>query len=148
MTQQTNLPSFEKLKEKLATDPIMERYRQLTQKVHQNEKLLALYDEYIKKQKELIKFEHYGKLNAKLQKEAEMKALEDELYDNPLFNEYIQTQIELNELFSTMTHIIQYKVNKHLSELLRCFLILHTFVRPMGDRRSGKFVRRHEVFLE
>ena len=53
MTQQTNLPSFEKLKEKLATDPIMERYRQLTQKVHQNEKLLALYDEYIKKQKEL-----------------------------------------------------------------------------------------------
>ena len=71
---------------------------------------------YIKKQKELIKFEHYGKLNAKLQKEAEMKALEDELYDNPLFNEYIQTQIELNELFSTMTHIIQYKVNKHLSE--------------------------------
>ena len=48
MTQQTNLPSFEKLKEKLATDPIMERYRQLTQKVHQNEKLLALYDEYIK----------------------------------------------------------------------------------------------------
>ena len=100
MTQQTNLPSFEKLKEKLATDPIMERYRQLTQKVHQNEKLLALY----------------GKLNAKLQKEAEMKALEDELYDNPLFNEYIQTQIELNELFSTMTHIIQYKVNKHLSE--------------------------------
>ena len=112
----TNLPSFEKLKEKLATDPIMERYRQLTQKVHQNEKLLALYDEYIKKQKELIKFEHYGKLNAKLQKEAEMKALEDELYDNPLFNEYIQTQIELNELFSTMTHIIQYKVNKHLSE--------------------------------
>ena len=49
-------------------------------------------------------------------KEAEMKALEDELYDNPLFNEYIQTQIELNELFSTMTHIIQYKVNKHLSE--------------------------------
>ena len=51
MTQQTNLPSFEKLKEKLATDPIMERYRQLTQKVHQNEKLLALYDEYIKKQK-------------------------------------------------------------------------------------------------
>ena len=116
MTQQTNLPSIEKLKEKLATDPIMERYRQLTQKVHQNEKLLALYDEYIKKQKELIKFEHYGKLNAKLQKEAEMKALEDELYDNPLFNEYIQTQIELNELFSTMTHIIQYKVNKHLSE--------------------------------
>ena len=51
MTQQTNLPSFEKLKEKLATDPIMERYRQLTQKVHQNEKLLALYDEYIKNKK-------------------------------------------------------------------------------------------------
>lgn len=116
MIQQTNLPSFEKLKEKLATDPVIERYRQLTQKVHQNEKLLALYDEYIQKQKELIKLKHYGKSNASLQKEDELKAIESELYDNPLFNEYIQTQIELNELFSTMTHIIQYKVNKHLSE--------------------------------
>ncbi len=116
MIQQTNLPSFEKLKEKLATDPVIERYRQLTQKVHQNEKLLALYDEYIQKQKELIKLQHYGKSNASLQKEDELKAIESELYDNPLFNEYIQTQIELNELFSTMTHIIQYKVNKHLSE--------------------------------
>ncbi|MDO4924085.1 MAG: YlbF family regulator [Turicibacter sp.] len=116
MIQQTNLPSFEKLKEKLATDPVIERYRQLTQKVHQNEKLLALYDEYIQKQKELIKLQQYGKSNASLQKEDELKAIESELYDNPLFNEYIQTQIELNELFSTMTHIIQYKVNKHLSE--------------------------------
>ena len=95
MNKQTNLPSFEKLKEKLSTDPILERYRQLTQKVHQ---------------------EYYGKTNASSQKEAELKAIEAKLYDNPLFNEYIQTQIELNELFLTMTHIIQYKVNKHLSE--------------------------------
>ena len=116
MTQQINLLSFEKLNEKLASDPLIERYRLLTEKVHQNQKLLALYDEYIKKQKDLIKVDYYGKSNAKLQKEAELKALEDELYENPLFNEYIQTQIELNELFSTMTHIIQHKVNKHLSE--------------------------------
>lgn len=116
MNKQTNLPSFEKLKEKLSTDPILERYRQLTQKVHQNDKLLGLYDDYIQKQKELIKLEHYGKTNASSQKEAELKAIEAKLYDNPLFNEYIQTQIELNELFLTMTHIIQYKVNKHLSE--------------------------------
>ena len=70
----------------------------------------------IKKQKEVIKFDHYGKSNAKSQKENELKALEEELYNHPLFNEYIQIQIELNELFSTMAHIIQYKVNKHLSE--------------------------------
>ena len=114
--QQINLPSFEKLNEKLASDPLIQRYRLLTEKVHQNQKLLSLYEEYIKKQKDLIKVDYYGKSNAKLQKEAELKALEDELYDNPLFNEYIQTQIELNELFLTMTHIIQHKVNKHLSE--------------------------------
>ena len=45
-----------------------------------------------------------------------MKELKEQLYANPLFNEYIQTQIELNELFQSMTHIIEYKVNKHLSE--------------------------------
>ena len=112
----TNLPSFERLSEKLANDPVIERYVMLTKKVHQNKKLLAMYDEYIKKQKEVIKFDHYGKSNAKSQKENELKALEEELYNHPLVNEYIQIQIELNELFSTMAHIIQYKVNKHLSE--------------------------------
>ena len=116
MTQITNLSSFEKLSQKLANDPVIKRYRQLAQKVHQNQKLLALYEEYIAKQKEVIKCEHYQKSNAVLQKEAELKALEERLYDHPLFNEYIQTQIELNELFLTMTHIIEYKVNKHLSE--------------------------------
>ena len=42
----------------------MVRYRQLAVKVHQNERLLNLYDEYLQKQKEFIKFEHYGKLGA------------------------------------------------------------------------------------
>lgn len=116
MTQLTNLPSFERLNERLANDPVIKRYRLLTEKVHQNKKLLAIYDEYIKMQKEVIKLGHYGKTNAQSQKEAELKALENELYHHPLFNEYIQIQIELNELFSTMAHIIQYKVNKHLSE--------------------------------
>lgn len=116
MTQQINLQAFEVLKEKLNHDPVLERYRQMTQKVHQNEKLLALYDEYIQKQKQLIKLEHYHKTQAAAQLEQEMKQLEERLYANPLFNEYIQTQIELDELFQTMTHIIQYKVNKHLSE--------------------------------
>lgn len=84
MNKQTNLPSFEKLKEKLSTDPILERYRQLTQKVHQNDKLLGLYDDYIQKQKELIKLEYYGKTNASSQKEAELKAIEAKLYDNQI----------------------------------------------------------------
>ena len=93
------------------------RYRQLAVKVHQNERLLNLYDEYLQKQKELIKFEHYHKSGAASSVASEMKLLEDELYANPLFNvNIIQTQIELNELFQSMTHIIEYKVNKHLSE--------------------------------
>lgn len=113
MSQLTNL---ERLKEKLAQDEVMDRYRQMAIKVHQNEKLLVMYDEYLKKQKELIKFEHYHKQGAASLVESEMNSLEEELYANPLFNEYIQTQIELNELFQDMTHIIEYKVNKHLSE--------------------------------
>ncbi|CUM97394.1 MULTISPECIES: YlbF family regulator [Turicibacter] len=116
MTQLTNLASFNALKEKLDQDEVIVRYRQLAVKVHQNERLLNLYDEYLQKQKELIKFEHYHKSGAASSVASEMKLLEDELYANPLFNEYIQTQIELNELFQSMTHIIEYKVNKHLSE--------------------------------
>ena len=53
MTQLTNLASFNALKEKLDQDEVIVRYRQLAVKVHQNERLLNLYDEYIKKQKEI-----------------------------------------------------------------------------------------------
>lgn len=116
MIEQTNLQAFESLKQKIDNDPVMDRYHQMANKIHQNEKILAVYDEYIQKQKQLIKFEHYQKNQAAKQLEEEMKELEEQLYANPLFNEYIQTQIELNELFQSMTHIIEYKVNKHLSE--------------------------------
>lgn len=116
MTQLTNLVSFQNLTDKLEKDEAIQRYRQMAIKVHQNEKLVTLYEEYIKKQKDLVKFEAYHKKGAQALVESEMKVLEDELYANPLFNEYIQTQIELNELFQMMTHIIEYKVNKHLSE--------------------------------
>lgn len=53
MTQLTNLASFNALKEKLDQDEVIVRYRQLAVKVHQNERLLNLYDEYLQKQKEL-----------------------------------------------------------------------------------------------
>ena len=58
MIEQTNLQAFESLKQKIDNDPVIDRYRQMANKIHQNEKILAVYDEYIQKQKQLIKFEH------------------------------------------------------------------------------------------
>jgi len=111
-----NLTSIQKLKEQLEQDPTLKHYREIGTKVHENEELLVLYKQYITLQKELVNLEYYKKEAAKAQKERELQELESRLYDIPLFNQYIQTQVELEELFQTMTHLIQDNINRFLEE--------------------------------
>ena len=116
MDQINNLPSIQKLKKQLEQDPIIKQYREIGTKVHENEELLELYKKYIALQKELVNLEYYKKEEAMAQKERELKELKELLYDIPLFNQYIQIQVELDELFKTITHLIQDNVNHFLSE--------------------------------
>ena len=116
MTEINNLNSIVRFKEKLENDSEFKRYRELGVKVHQNKKLLALYEEYLNLQKEVVNLSHYQKLEAKKLKEQELQSLQDELYDNPLFNEYIQMQVELEELFQTIAHLIENHVNRYFNE--------------------------------
>ncbi|HAX73415.1 MAG TPA: hypothetical protein DCY20_07820 [Firmicutes bacterium] len=115
-TNSIELKSLNQLNQLLNEDQVIAAYEQMAIKVHQNKKIMDLYERYIAKQKEAVKYEHYAKSNAAAQVQAELNEMEEELFANPLFNEYIQTQIELNELFQSMTHLIESKVNQHLSE--------------------------------
>jgi len=115
MNNPIELPSVAALKEKLNSDPVFKRYREAGEKVHQNEELLALYSRYTSLQKEVVNLSHYKLTEATRQKEAEIKRLEEELFDNPLFAEYMQLQVELEELLQTMSFLIESKVNDILS---------------------------------
>jgi len=109
MDENIKLSSIEALKNKLNQDEVIIRYRELGVKVHQNKELLALYNRYLQLQKEMVNLDYYKKNDN--QKEKEFKALEARLMDNPLFNEYIQLQIELEGLFQTMSYLIEEGIN-------------------------------------
>ena len=114
MIEINQLSSIQKLMDKLNKEPIFLRYRELGTKVHQNQELMDLYNQYLNLQKEMVNLKHYQKSN--IQKENEFKKIEDCLFENPLFNEYIQLQIEIENLFQTMAHLIQEGVNRDLCE--------------------------------
>lgn len=117
MTNQiNNLSSIQNLKKQLEHDPIIKQYREVGKKVHENDELLKLYKTYIALQKEYVNLEFYNKEEAMVQKERELNELKEVLYDIPLFNQYIQIQVELEELFKTMTHLVQDNINDFLTE--------------------------------
>ncbi|MCL1950945.1 MAG: YlbF family regulator [Turicibacter sp.] len=116
MLDTIQLPSVLALKERLQSDPVFRRYRKAGEKVHQNQELLTLYGRYTTLQKEVVNLSHYKLAEATRQKEEELKAIEEALFDNPLFAEYMQLQVELEELLQTMAFLVESKVNSFLDE--------------------------------
>ena len=118
MNRSAELPAVAALKSRLQTDPIFKRYREVGEKVHQNTKLLQLYNRYLALQKELVNLSHYKLTEATRQKEIEMNELEEALFDHPLFAEYMQLQVELEELLQTLSFFIESKVNDNLNTFI------------------------------
>jgi cell fate (sporulation/competence/biofilm development) regulator YmcA (YheA/YmcA/DUF963 family) len=114
MFEYPELKSLQGLQGQLQSDPLFERYRELSRKLHQNAKILSAYDRYLVLQKEWVKLEHFQKSVAKAKIQEQMLELEDELYNYPLFNEYIQLQRELEELFQNMSQLVEFRVNEAL----------------------------------
>ncbi len=111
-----SLQSLKTLTQLIETDEVIQTYQKMTIKVHQNESVRTLYDRYIEKQKEVVKLEHYQKHEAQKQAERELSELESQLLNQPLLNNYLEYQREINELAQDMSHHIQLKINEHLSE--------------------------------
>jgi len=116
MREAQELATVTALKEALRADPVFKRYREAGEKVHQNRRLLTLYGRYTSLQKEVVNLQHYKLTEATRQKEAQLQQLEDELFENPLFAEYMQLQVELEELIQTLSFIIESRVNEILAE--------------------------------
>jgi len=114
MNSAPELASVAALKARLQSDPVFKRYREAGEKVHQNEGLLALYGQYTALQKEAVNLSHYKLTEATRQKEEQLKGLEEELFDNPLFAEYMQLQVELEELLQTIAFLVESGVNSFL----------------------------------
>lgn len=115
MGGQIELASVKKLQEKLAADECFQRYRKLGENIHQNKELQALYNDYLQLQKEAVNASHYQLLGVTAEKEASLRSMEEKLFAIPVFAEYMQLQVELEELLQILSFLIETQVNEILA---------------------------------
>ena len=111
-----SLASLKVLQDVIASDEHLQAYHQMGIKVHENERIKAMYATYLKKQREVVKLSHYKKTEALKLAEQALLTLENELYEQPLLNDYLEYQREINELSRQMSTFIQFQLDQFLQD--------------------------------
>ena len=65
-------------------------------------------------QKQAVNFQNYGKVNALQQVEAKLEALEKEIDEIPIVQEFKESQFEVNELLQIVSNTIANKVTDEI----------------------------------
>ncbi|MBO0466890.1 YlbF family regulator [Enterococcus plantarum] len=100
----------------LGEDELIQRYKELEEKVQNNEKLTGLVEQIKAAQKDAVQFAHYDKPEA--EKEAIKRAdeLTKEFDEHPLVVAYREQLMEANDLLQHVTDMIQYRINEELEK--------------------------------
>lgn len=105
-----------KLLSLLGEDELIKRYKELEEKVENNEKLTDLVEQIKAAQKDAVQFAHYDKPEAE---KAAIKRADDltkEFDEHPLVVAYREQLIEANDLLQHVTDMIQYRINEELEK--------------------------------
>lgn len=98
----------------LGQSEIIQSYKQIEARVSGHEGLHALTEKIKVKQKEAVKFAHYGKPEAEKQAIKAADELTAEFDQHPLVIRYRQKLIEANDLLQHMTNLLEDKINVQL----------------------------------
>lgn len=84
--------------------------------INQHLKVQQIIGQIKKLQKEAVNLKHYEKTEALKETDAKIDALQDELDDIPLVQEFKQSQTEVNELLQMVSYAISNTVTKKIIE--------------------------------
>lgn len=73
-------------------------FKRAEAKIHENEKVKTAISTIKNLQKQAVNFQQYGKTNALKQVEEKIEAIEKELDEIPIVQQFKQSQVEVNEL--------------------------------------------------
>lgn len=93
------LEEVDDLVKDIKLSPSYQRYQKITEKMKQNESLMAFIQEYKTTQQQLVKAEYQKQKDKKQELEAKLNSLSHELNQIPLYVEYLNIQEELNTMF-------------------------------------------------
>jgi cell fate (sporulation/competence/biofilm development) regulator YmcA (YheA/YmcA/DUF963 family) len=98
------------LMELLKNQEELKRYKLIENKLNDNETIMERIDEYKKMQQKVVLYETR---NDDLPQEVSNKLdrVYEELFDIPIYSEYIDLQTELNEVIQHITTIIENAIN-------------------------------------
>lgn len=107
---------LEKLLQLLDQNETIKRYKEIEERVNNNEKLTQLVEDIKEAQKDAVQFAHYGKPEA--EKEAIKRAdeLTAQFDEHPLVLAYREQLAEANDLLQHITAMIQRGINDQLEK--------------------------------
>lgn len=91
-------------------------FKQAEEKVNRNEKVQQLISDIKKHQKQAVNLQHYGKPEALKKAEARLEALEKELNEIPIIQEFKQSQTDVNDLLQLIASTVSNKVTDEIIE--------------------------------
>ncbi|WP_445487523.1 RicAFT regulatory complex protein RicA family protein [Niallia sp. 03133] len=81
-------------------------YKRAEQQINKNTKVNDKIAQIKKLQKQAVNLQHYGKFSALKETEAKIDALQKEIDELPIVNEFKQSQAEVNEMLQMVTKTI------------------------------------------
>ncbi|WP_429948373.1 RicAFT regulatory complex protein RicA family protein [Enterococcus sp. AZ101] len=100
----------------IGEDELIQRYKELEEKVQHNEKLADLVEQIKAAQKDAVQFAHYDKPEAEKAAIKRADELTREFDEHPLVVAYREQLMEANDLLQHVTDMIQYRINEELEK--------------------------------
>lgn len=91
----------------IKNDESIKQYKRIEKIINSDEKLLNDLNELKELQKELVNLKYLDKHEMALIKEKQYKEKFDEINNNPLLYNYLELQVELNNLLQDIKNIIE-----------------------------------------
>lgn len=117
MTLYTKKDIVEKARElakMIAETEEVDFFKRAEEQINENAKVSNLINQIKALQKQAVNFKHYEKHEALKQTEAKIDALQAELDDIPIIQEFRDSQMEVNDLLQLVAHTISNQVTNEI----------------------------------
>ncbi len=115
-TKDDILTKAAELAEMIATTEEVDFFKRAEEKINENQKVRILIDNIKALQKQAVNLQHYGKEQAYKEVQAKIDALEQELDELPIVQQFKQSQVDVNDLLQMVASQVSNKVTDLIIE--------------------------------
>lgn len=95
----------------------VERFKALESRLNDNKKIKDKIEQIKKLQKQAVNLQAYGKVEAVKHVDAQIEAIQAEINETPIVQEFQSSQVIVNDLLQSITSQINQKVNQQIDSI-------------------------------